>query len=97
MFGKKVKRVKEKERSYAKHDRFWLSVYRFSCDGKKYLTFAHNIADAKVMAGKIDTYSRDCDDHFEERDIITCVMDKDLENDLKVPFWYYGRIYELLN
>ena len=97
MFCVKTKRVKEKERSYARKDRFWLSVYRFECDGKRYLTFAHNIPDAEMMAGKIDTYQRDCETHFSERKRITCVMDKDYKKDLKVPFWYYGRIYEIIS
>jgi hypothetical protein len=95
----KVQRCKSKEHTWRFKDSFRVTAYRFTGkDGNTYIAYAHSFGDlGHTLISKVPvaTYSRDCEDHFEERKRWSCLCNKDGKS-IHKPFWYYGRIYQVI-
>ena len=92
----KVKRCKDKEHVWRLKDSFRVTAYKVvSTDGNTYIAYAHSFGDLDMLISKIpvDTYSRDCEDHFENRKSWSCLCKNG--KSIHKPFWYYGRIYKI--
>jgi len=93
----KVKRCKSKEHTWIFKGSFRVTAYKIiSADGNTYIAYAHSFGDLDMLISKISigTYSKDCEDHFEERKEWYCLCKKD--KPIHKPFWYYGRIYKIV-
>jgi hypothetical protein len=87
-------RIKSKERSWRRKASLTVVRYRItSTDGNNYYVYANNFGDLEYLFPSIEiqTYSRDCEDHFEKRRCWTCMCKG--QKPISRPFWYYGRIY----
>lgn len=94
----KVKRCKSKEHNWRFKDSLRVTAYKIiDQDGNVYIAYAHSFGDLEMLISKIPikTYSRDCETHFEERKEWSCLCKGD--NPIHKPFWYYGRIYKIVN
>lgn len=92
-----MKRVKSKERTWRLRAAWMVNRYRItSTDGNQYYVYAQNFGDLEYLFPtlEIQTRSRDCEDHFEERKCWTCMCKG--EKAIRRPFWYYGRIYKVV-
>lgn len=96
-------RVKKLEYLWIFRGAFYVNAYTAKhTNGKTYVVYAHDFADMEkfllkldLLGGGIATYQRDCFDGFETRKITSYIPDKK-GNPKKKPFWYRGRVYELL-
>ena len=97
-----MKRIKQLEYKWIFKASFYVNAYTIEHNnGKKYVVYAHDFNDMEFFLDKLDvfeggraTYSKDCFDHFEKRDIKSYIPDKK-GNPKKKPFWYRGRVYEM--
>ena len=99
-----MKRIKELEYPWIFKGSFYVNAYTVKHNnGKKYVVYAHDFSDMEkfllklaVYKDGLATYQKDCFDHFEARNILSYIPDKN-GNPKKKPFWYRGRVYELMD
>lgn len=99
-----MKRMKIFEHPWIFKASFYVNAYTARHDnGNKYVIYAHDFNDVKFFLsglnnfeGGLATYEKDGDDHFEKRQMLSYLPNKNGEPKRK-PFWYRGRIYELNN
>lgn len=97
-----MKRIKSLEYPWIFKAAFTVNAYTVKHNnGKKYIVYAHDFTDMstfltrlEVFEGGLYTYQKDCFDHFETRNSLSYIPDKN-GNPKKKPFWYRGRVYEL--
>lgn len=98
-----MKRVKCLEYSWIFKRSFCVNAYTVKhTNGKTYVVYAHDFTDMSTFLPRLEcfeggcaTRQRDCFDHFETRKILSYIADKN-GNPQKKPFWYRGRVYEVL-
>lgn len=99
-----MKRIKTLEHPWIFKKAFYVNAYTvMHSNGKKYVVYAHDFNDMKFFLSSLDcledgiaTYTKDGFDHFEEKLMLSYLPNKKGEPKKK-PFWYRGRIYELIN
>lgn len=96
-----MKRMKPLELGWIAKDSFMTTGYIFeSKDGNNYVVWAKDMPNAKWLYEnrlKTNTYSRDCETHFEQRSCVKPYFIKGTDRLQHRPFWYYGRVYKLTN
>ena len=98
-----MKRIKNLEYPWIFKGSFYVNAYTIRhSNGKTYVIYAHDFNDMswffsklECLEGGLATYQRDCFDHFETRNVLSYIPDKH-GNPKKKPFWYRGRVYELV-
>ena len=98
-----MKRIKDLEYKWIFKASFTVSAYTVKCNnGKTYVIYAHDFSDLSFFLTKLEIKcngikkrKRDCDTHFEER-LCTSYLPNKKGNPKKKPFWYRGRVYELM-
>ncbi len=98
-----MKRIKVLEFPWIFKGSFCVNAYTVKHNnGKKYIIYAHDFNDMSFFFSKLEcfeggifTYQKDCFDHFETRKLLSYIPNKK-GNPKKKPFWYRGRVYEVL-
>ena len=99
-----MKRIKQLEYKWIFKSSFYVSAYTIQHNnGKKYVVYAHDFNDMEffltrleVFEGGLSTYRRYFFDHFETRYLQSSYIPDKKGNPKKKPFWYRGRVYELV-
>lgn len=99
----KLKRIKKLEYPWIFKASFTVGAYTVEhTNGKRYVIYAHDFNDMEFFLtrfqciGKGLKYrNRDCDTHFERRLCSSYISDKKGDV-LQKPFWYRGRVYEVV-
>lgn len=97
------KRIKKLEYSWIFKGSFTVGAYTVKHNnGKTYIVYAHDFNDMEMFLTRLKCFEKgimyrqkDCDTHFEKRMCVSYMPNKKGDV-LQKPFWYRGRVYEVL-